>query len=205
MKIFTTKDPRIKVSEFKNLIDMPIVVRVNKFNEESAKKFSEDIASAHDTKQPVIPVIIDSYGGQAYSLLAMIGEIESSKVPVATICLGKAMSCGALLLGHGTPGYRFMEPNSTAMLHDVSSFSWGKVEEMKSSVKESERLNKLVYQKLAKVCNHKDKDYFLRLFTAKKHADWFMTAQEAKQHKLIDHIGVPSFEVKVSASVDFKI
>ena len=35
-------------------------------DKDSAKKFQNDIALAHNTGQKVIPVVIDSYGGQVY-------------------------------------------------------------------------------------------------------------------------------------------
>ena len=63
----------------------PVIIRVNKFDEQSAKDFSHSMASAHNTGQKVIPVIIDSYGGQVYSLLAMIASVKSSELPIATI------------------------------------------------------------------------------------------------------------------------
>ena len=75
-----------------NLIDgLPVVIRINKFDEASAKGFSAAMSSAQNTGQPVVPVIIDSYGGQVYSLMSMISNINHSKIPVATIVEGKAM------------------------------------------------------------------------------------------------------------------
>lgn len=50
----------------------PIIIRVNKFDEKSANDFATKMAMAHNTGQKVIPVVIDSYGGQVYSLLSLI-------------------------------------------------------------------------------------------------------------------------------------
>ena len=75
----------IKECELRSL---PIIVRVNKFDEESAKEFQVAMAKAHSTGQKVIPVVIDSYGGQVYSLMAMISAIQSAELPVATIVEG---------------------------------------------------------------------------------------------------------------------
>ena len=61
----------------------PIIVRVNKFDEESADKFTKLVGEAHNTGQPVIPIVIDSYGGQVYSLMAMIAAIKSAELPIA--------------------------------------------------------------------------------------------------------------------------
>ena len=63
-----------RISEVK-LMNNPIVVRVNKFNEDAAKKFTQDMASAHNSGQNIIPIVIDSYGGQVYSLMSMISDI----------------------------------------------------------------------------------------------------------------------------------
>ena len=87
--------PLIKEVELRK---SPIIIRVNRFDEKSANEFSHKMALAHSTGQKVIPVVIDSYGGQVYSLMSMIAAIESSELPVATIVEGKAMSCGAVLL-----------------------------------------------------------------------------------------------------------
>ena len=122
----------------------PVIVRVNKFNEESAKKFDESVSAAHNAGQKVIPVIIDSYGGQVYSLMSMISAISHAEIPVATIVEGKAMSCGAILFSFGEQGLRFMDPDATVMIHDVSSMEHGKVEEIKASAEETERLNQKV-------------------------------------------------------------
>ena len=109
-----------RISEVK-LMNNPIVVRVNKFNEDAAKKFTQDMASAHNSGQNIIPIVIDSYGGQVYSLMSMISDIKSSDLPVATIVEGKAMSCGAVLFTFGENGHRYMAPDATVMIHDVSS------------------------------------------------------------------------------------
>ena len=92
MNFLTDVSPLIKTLELKQ---EPVIITINNFDEESAAAFSEAVSMAHNTGQKVIPVIIDSYGGQAYSLLSMISTIKSSTVPVATIVRGKAMSCGA--------------------------------------------------------------------------------------------------------------
>ena len=56
----------------------PVIIRVNSFDEESAAKFIRQVGEAHNTGQPIIPIVIDSYGGQVYSLMAMISAIKNS-------------------------------------------------------------------------------------------------------------------------------
>jgi ATP-dependent Clp protease protease subunit len=200
MKWTTEISPLIKDVELRK---PPVIIRVNKFDEDAAKKFDQDIAQAHNTGQKVIPVVIDSYGGQVYSLMSMVSSIKHSEIPVATIVEGKAMSCGAILFSFGSEGYRFMDPNATVMIHDVSSMDMGKVEELKAGAAEADRLNSIVYKMMAQNCGKKD-DYFLKIVDKKKHADWFLDAPEAKKHGMANHLRVPKFDIRVSVDIDFE-
>jgi len=196
MKYFS---PLLKEPKF--IDDLPTLIRVRKFDELAAKEFSNLMSKAQNSGQPVVPVIIDSYGGQVYSLMAMISDIRHSKIPVATIVQGKAMSCGAILFSFGTEGYRYMDPDATLMIHDVSSMEFGKVEEIKASAEETERLNQKIYSMMAKNCGQ-HKDYFLDIVHEKSHADWFLEADECKKYNLANHLRIP--ELKIKATVDFE-
>lgn len=133
-------DANIKVRKIDDLYDNPVIVQVNKFTEDSARQFIQDLQRAEQNKQSVIPVVIDSYGGQVYALLSMVDAIKRCKKPVATIAMGKAMSCGSILLSCGAEGMRYISPNATVMIHDVSSITMGKVEELKADANEASRL-----------------------------------------------------------------
>lgn len=199
MNIIRYFSPLLK--EPKLIDELPMVLRVRKFDEDTAKAFTGAMTKAQNSGQPIIPVIIDSYGGQVYSLMSMISDIKHSKIPVATIAQGKAMSCGAILFSFGAEGHRYMDPDATLMIHDVSSMGWGKVEEIKADAEEVDRLNKKVYRMMAKNCGQPE-DYFLDIVHAKGHADWFLDAQECKRHNMANNLYVP--ELKISAKVSFK-
>ena len=198
----TNIDSRILLRKVNELLIKPKAVYVNKFNEESALKFHKDMAEAEDTGQDIIPVYIDSYGGYVDALVHMVDVIRSCKVTVATICLGKAMSCGAVLLTQGAEKHRYMAPASRVMIHDVASFAYGKVEEIKSSAEETERLNDLIYTWMAEGTGH-DVDYFKKIVHDKSHADWYLTADEAKKHNIVNHIKIPKFNINVNVNVKF--
>jgi len=193
-----TIDPSIK--EIK-LHSVPKIVRVNKFTEDSASKFAEDMDLARNSGQPVIPIVIDSYGGQVYSLMSMIAEIKNTEQRIATIVESKAMSCGAVLCTFGSEGYRFMAPDATVMIHDVSSGGRGKVEEVKANAAESERLDQLIFSMMAKNCG-KRADFFKKIVHKKGHADWFLDAEECLKYNIANHIRVPSLSLEVRVDVD---
>jgi ATP-dependent Clp protease protease subunit len=201
MNVLKNFSPLLK--EVKLVDDLPIVIRVNKFDEASARSFSNLMTKAQNTGQPVIPIIIDSYGGQVYSLMSMISDIKHSRVPIATIVQGKAMSCGAILFSFGEQGKRFMDADATVMIHDVSSMEYGKVEEIKASAEETERLNKKIYYMMAENCGQHE-DYFLDIVHEKGHADWFLDAKDCKKHKLANHLRVPELIINTKVEFNFK-
>ena len=202
MKNLVRIDPHIRIAP--ESVPCPIIIRVTKFDGESAEKFSEQISKAHNTGQNIVPIIIDSYGGEVYSLLSMISDIESATIPIATIAVGKAMSCGSILLSCGAAGQRYMDANAIVMIHDVFNFSCGKTEEVKADAKETDRISQQIFHKMARKCGHKDKNYFLKLIHQKSHADWYLTPSDAKKHRLVNYIRVPSFVTTISLKIDME-
>jgi ATP-dependent Clp protease, protease subunit len=198
----TCIDPNLKIKDLKDVYALPEMVVVNKFNEDGVKSFREQFEKALVSKQEIIPVVIDSYGGEAYSVLAMVDIIKNSPVPVATIVSGKAMSCGAILFTCGTNGYRYVGPNATVLIHDVSSWMYGKIEDMKIDLKETKRLNKLVYHLMAENCGH-HKDYFLDIIKEKGNRDWYLSPKECIKHNVANVIGSPVFKINIKAKVSF--
>ena len=201
MKVMTYFSPLLKEKEL--VEGLPVIVRVRKFDEPAAKTFSEEMVKAQNTGQPIIPVVIDSYGGQVYSLMSMISDIKHSKIPVATIVQGKAMSCGALLFSFGAKRMRYIDPHATVMIHDVSSAAFGKIEEIKADAKEAERLNKKLYYMMAENCG-KNKTYFLKMIHEKGHADWYLNADECLEHGLASQIAIPKFSVDIDVNIKFE-
>ena len=178
------------------------MIRVNRFDEESAADFAAKMGAAQNTGQPVVPVVIDSYGGQVYSLMSMISAIKSSKVPVATIVEGKAMSCGVILASCGAKGMRYISEDATLMIHDVSSGAWGKNSEIQASADETARLNKKIYNILA---DNSDKTvkWFQNQIMERGRADWFVEPEKAIDIGICDKIGVPSLDINVDVSIKF--
>ena len=197
-------DERLKIKNLEDILSMPKTVLVNKFNEEASKDFREQFTDAVKTGQDVIPIVIDSYGGAVDSLLAMVDVIEESPVPVATIVSGKAMSCGSILLSCGTEGYRFMGPHARVLVHPITSFAWGNLDDLKVTTKENRRLVKLCFRMMAKNCGL-DKNFFIDKMKEKRNADWLLTPKECKKLNLINHIGTPRFHINMEVDVLFGV
>jgi len=191
-----TKDAGAFIADGK----IPQVVVVNKFTEDSAKSFREDFSEALDTGQNVVPITIDSYGGQIDSLMSMIDIIRSSPVPVITFATGKAMSCGVVLLTCGKK--RYIGAHSRVMIHDVASGSWGKVGKLKVSVKEADKLNDEIYKIMEENIGKKP-GYLSKIVEKKNREDWFLTADQALKHNVVTDIGVPGITVSLSMTTTF--
>ena len=70
-----------------------------------------------------INLYINSPGGLVTAGLAVYDTMQFIKAPITTICMGMAMSFGALLLAAGTKGKRFALPNARIMIHQP--LIWG--------------------------------------------------------------------------------
>lgn len=134
-------------------------------------------------KPAPIELYIDSYGGMVYQTFGLISLIETSVTPIHTICTGTAMSCGILLLiaGHKRHCYE----RSTIMLHSISTFFEGQVQDIKEELAETERLQEIVTKLVVEKTKIPLKTV-KAVETGKK--DWYMTPSQAKKFKIIDEI-----------------
>jgi ATP-dependent Clp endopeptidase proteolytic subunit ClpP len=65
-----------------------------------------------------ISLYVNSPGGSVYAGLATYDTMQSIKPDVQTICVGIAMSMGALLLAGGAAGKRMSLPNSKILINN---------------------------------------------------------------------------------------
>jgi len=139
-----------------------------------------------------IVVIIDSYGGYIDSMWAMLDAMNMVTCKVHTICIGKAMSCGQLMLIGGADGCRYATPNSRIMMHEITSGVWGKISDIQNITKESTRLDSQMRKFIVRRTNLTAKQLGEKL----RH-DFFMSAQEALKLGFIDKIVTKFSDLKL--------
>ena len=164
---------------------------IRKIDEEAAGKFREAMIQISKKNQHVpIVVHIDSYGGFIDSMSVMIATMEEVPNPIVTVCMGKAMSAGAILLSHGD--MRFCNEHASVMVHELSGGQEGDVHDNHNAAKEGIRLNEHFMGLLAKNCKIKGGYRALRQ-TIKDNdgRNKYMTAQEAKDFGIVDFVGEP--------------
>ncbi len=130
-----------------------------------------------------ISLYINSPGGSVYAGLAIYDTMQFIKPDVSTICVGIAMSMGALLLGGGAHGKRMALPNAKILIHQVSSGFQGQATDIEIHAREvidlRRRLDEIIAdhsgQSIDKVKQDTERDYF-------------MSSEEAKEYGIIDRV-----------------
>ena len=130
-----------------------------------------------------ISIYINSPGGSVYAGLAIYDTMQFIKPDVSTMCVGMAMSMGAVLLAGGAKGKRMALPNSKIMIHQVSSGFQGQATDIEIHAKEIIDVRHRLDHILAL---HSGQDYDkVRKDTER---DYFMSSEEAKDYGLIDTV-----------------
>src|SRR3954453_23465817 len=130
-----------------------------------------------------ISIYINSPGGSIYSGLAIYGTMQFIKPDVSTICVGIAMSMGALLLGGGAKGKRMALPNAKILIHQVSSGFQGQATDIEIHAREVIELRRRLDEIIAE---HSGKE--IEKVRQDTERDYFMSSEEAQQYGIIDRV-----------------
>ncbi len=137
---------------------------------------------SEDPKKDIY-IYVNSPGGSVTAGLSIIDTMHHIKPDVSTVCVGMAASMGSLILSQGAKGKRFILPNAEVMIHQPSGGAYGQASDIditaKHIIKTRDKLNKMLAratgQKLAKIEQDVDRDFF-------------MDADEAKAYGIVDKI-----------------
>lgn len=102
-----------------------------------------------------IQLYINSYGGDVTAGMAIYDTMQHIKCDVQTVCVGKAMSMGAVLLSGGTKGKRFVLPHSTVMLHQALGGVKGQSSDVDIEAAELHRTKDMLNEILSRNCGKK--------------------------------------------------
>ena len=130
-----------------------------------------------------ISIYINSPGGSVYAGLAIYDTMQFIKPDVSTICVGIAMSMGALLLAGGAKGKRMALPNAKILIHQVSSGFQGQATDIEIQARETINMKRRMEEIIS---NHTEQP--LEKVSKDMERDYFMTAQEANEYGIIDTV-----------------
>ncbi len=140
--------------------------------------FLESVDASKD-----ISIYINSPGGGVYAGLGIYDTMQFIKPEVATICTGMAASMAAVLMCAGQKGKRSALPHSRIMIHQPMGGAQGQASDIEITAREILKLKDELYeiiakhsgQKISKVHDDSDRDYWMK-------------ADEAKKYGMIDEI-----------------
>lgn len=143
-------------------------------------------ANLEDSPLPVedripIKILIDTNGGDVQVMWSLINAIKISKTPVYTIVYCNALSAGAHILAAGHK--RFAFPGSTILVHSGSCSFGGDMEKVESAKKYFDKLGKDANETFLSDTRVSAKD-----LKKKGAVDWYMTAEDACDHGIVDRV-----------------
>jgi len=166
------------------LLEERIIFMLGEVDDDSANLVIAQMLYLHklDSKAD-IHMYINSPGGSVTAGMGIFDIMRYVSCDVATYCIGLAASMGSTLLAAGTHGKRHALPHAEVMIHQVLGGARGPATDIEIRTRHllrtknemNQLLSKLTGQPLERVEKDTDRDNF-------------MTAQEAKEYGLIDHV-----------------
>lgn len=139
-----------------------------------------------DDPEKEINLYINSPGGMVTAGLAVYDTMQYIRCPITTICMGMAMSFGAVLLTAGTKGKRFALPHSRIMIHQPLISGGGisgQATEIEIEAKEimdtKRRLNEIIAKHTGQTVEKVTRD---------SERNFYLSAEEAKGYGIIDEV-----------------
>ena len=174
------------MSVFSRLMYDKIIFLGSAINEDVANIINAQLLYLNSItdKDEDIKMFINSPGGNCIDGLAIYDVMNFIDPDVSTYCMGMCASMGSILVSSGAKGKRYILPNGSVMIHQVSSGT-GRVQnaDLQIAAKESQKMQNTLYNILAANTGKSFEEI-------EKDADrdhWF-TAQEAVEYGLIDNI-----------------
>ena len=136
-----------------------------------------------------IHLYINSPGGMVTAGLAVYDTMQFIRAPISTLCMGMAMSFGAVLLAAGTKGKRLILPHARVMIHQplIRGGMQGQETDIRIEGAEMGHTRRRLSQILAKHCGQPyeklDKDV---------ERNFYLSADEAVAYGLVDQVVPPS-------------
>ena len=134
-----------------------------------------------------VSIYINSPGGSVYAGLGIYDTMQYISSDVATICTGMAASMAAVLLVSGQKGKRFALPHSRVMIHQPMGGAQGQASDIEITAREIKKLKHELYTIIA---DHSGQPF--DRVERDSDRDYWMTAQEALEYGMIDHVLVKS-------------
>lgn len=141
-----------------------------------------------------INMYVNSPGGEVSAGLAILDTMRHISSPITTICMGMAMSFGAVLLSAGKKGQRYALPNARIMIHQPL-IRGGGIEGQATDIEIEAREMSFYKERLTKIlAENCDQKYEKVLADCER--NFYLSAEEAVKYGLIDKVIYPVHHTK---------
>jgi ATP-dependent Clp protease protease subunit len=166
------------------LLENRIVFLVGEINYASATRVIMSMLYLQNQKKGIdINLYINSHGGSVDDTLAIYDTINFLGSDVATYCIGKAYSGGAVILAAGKKGKRFMLPHARVMIHQPYGGVTGQASDIQIQAEEilknKQEINRILSARTGKPIEQIEMD---------SERDRYFSAEEAKAYGLVDDV-----------------
>lgn len=144
-----------------------------------------------------IELYINSPGGSVTAGLAIYDAMQYVSCDIATTCVGQAASMGAVLLAGGTKGKRYCLEHARVMIHQVIGGVQGTATDIKIQAEEILRYKSIINSILSRHTGQP-----LDKIERDTERDYYMSADEAKEYGLVDHVLRPTFKEAASSGAE---
>ena len=165
------------------MLDNRIVFLIGDINYARAAEVIMKLLYLDNLKRSEISLYVNSPGGSVDDTMAIYDTMRFIGSPVATYCIGRAQSGGAVVLAAGEKGKRFALPHAKIMLHQPWGGVTGQAADIKIQATEIIKAKAVINKILATHTGQPEEK--IREETER---DRYMTADEAKDYGLIDDV-----------------
>lgn len=132
----------------------------------------------------LITMYINSPGGSFTAMTAIYDTMQYIRPHVQTVCLGQAASAAAVLLASGQPGKRLALPNARVLIHQPAMDGvQGQASDIQIVADEIDRMRVWMERTLAEHSGRTEEE-----IRRDVERDKILTAEQAKEYGLIDHV-----------------
>ena len=166
------------------LLENRVLFLVGEINYQSASALiMRMLYLSNQNKANDIHLYINSPGGSVDDTLAIYDTMKFVPCEVATYCIGRAMSGGAVVLAAGTKGKRFMLPHAKLMIHQPYGGIYGQTADIEIQAEEILKTKKQLNELLSELTGQS-----VDQITEDSERDKYFSAAEARDYGLVDEV-----------------
>ncbi len=169
------------------MLENRVVFLVGDINQATSARVMMQMLYLEDQKRGQdINFYINSPGGSVDDTLALYDTMQFISSDVATFCIGRAYSGGAVLLSAGAKGKRHILPHAKVMIHQPYGGVSGQTTDIQIQAEQIIKAKQTLNEIIAKHTGQS-----VEQVTEDGERDKYFTAQEAKDYGLVDEVFSP--------------